>query len=222
MIRTEIRHSFERLALILDLRDISLHLSPGLEDNSNPLPRTRASVSENRMHILTAEWGRIVVAISQPKHDFAPAFLSIGPLATNPLALHAYAARPTRLVLGSADTGKSAAATTVVVLDIPSVYASVSKPTFDSLQTWVDGVSKLAEHAFTPVGDPPPNKDPNMIGNKFFLDSHYASPDSTTDKSAPRSPVGGQTVVEVVVTEGKHRFLLAREYRPTSNSLCTN
>jgi hypothetical protein len=95
---------------------------------------------------------------------------------------------------------------TTVNVDVPSIYASISKEQWDALQYWIDDLSQALERigaASKELSESRDSKNASMIGSRYFARSQRSS----TYDSSKSLEVGIKLLASVNVTE---RMVLCR------------
>jgi autophagy-related protein 2 len=227
-------------AVIIDLHGVSLTSGAKSEQKSavrisnaafSPSPAARLSGSAA---LVTADCQRVVFASSLLEEEIASVMLSLGSLSSmdetvsdssrfgsspsSPVTKSAAALPlPLRMLVSRIESenkpsssGHPTSNTVVVTIDVPSVYADVSKPLIDGLQLWADDVSQLVERIFGVAGDTDTEKaesrTPSLIGSRFFANSRRhgskSSEESSAGFSGPPADVPSESVIKIAVSEG--------------------
>ena len=217
-------------AIILDIHGLKLTTGTrGVHDHQfgtkiQPTHRTPGS-SDN--HVVTAEWRALLLSCSSAGAAIARCFCSIGPLSSGandgvPPSLDHIRflddAPPERRFAvikfsqnspSSQRQNSNRPPTFVIEVDIPSMCLSLSKSLFDSLQFWVDDVTRLSERTETQSGNEGhegSSRNPSLVGSRFFSSSKQGSVDvSTIDEITPKPLT--ESIVKVTLSEGENSLL---------------
>ncbi|KAJ7632689.1 hypothetical protein FB45DRAFT_913186 [Roridomyces roridus] len=217
MIRVQVRcpppsgHSVRSGALVLDIHDINVSLGSAPKKSKARFDSQHEADPLAVQPMLSAGFRRILVACCAAGEGKASAFLSVGPLGGSedtefPVLL------PKITLSKSAPRGSrdSGPATIALAVQIPSVYAHLSKPLFDSLQYLADDVAQLMENVFgsgNGGGEKVESRDGSLIGSRFFAKSRSGSGSGlSTGSDPPKS----QSVIKLEVTEAFVRVMLPR------------
>lgn len=165
----------------------------------------------------TIEIRRAVVAYSLVNASKASAVLSIGSISDNALGKPENLAHtsevpllPRLTVQSDAPTNdpsiSSQSSATTLTVNIPSVYACLSKPYFDGLQLWADDATQLLERLAAEGKETDSysfNRTPSMIGSRFFArrSGSGSSDTSAAFTASSRNPAKGELNVKLTVSE---------------------
>jgi autophagy-related protein 2 len=196
-------------------------------------PASRAQGLSGSVALLTADCQRVVFASSLLEEEIASVMLSLGSLSSMdetvpdssrfgsspsfPVTKSTALPLPLRMLVNRIESankpssGHPTSGTVVVTIDIPSVYADVSKPLLDGLQLWADDVSQLVERIFGVAGETTDteraeSRTPSLIGSRFFAKSRRYGSKSSVESSAglsgPPADMPSESVVKIAVSEG--------------------
>ncbi|KAJ2913449.1 hypothetical protein MD484_g6960, partial [Candolleomyces efflorescens] len=143
---------------------------------------------------------RIVLGCSTPMGESSMAILSIGSLTDGGVQQGPSLLPVISVLLPDADDNHLEDPKITVNIDIPSIYASVSKDQWDSLQYWIDDLSQAVERfgtASKELSDSRDSKNASMIGSRYFARSQRSS----TYDSNKTLEVGIKLLASVNVTE---------------------
>ncbi|KAF7294875.1 GP-PDE domain-containing protein [Mycena indigotica] len=182
-------------ALVVDFHDVH-----ATADSGSKKPVVRFVPTEPESSTLASiRTNRIVVASSLAGDTKAIAILSIGPLSSN----DAESPLLPCLSLSQPVNAKGP----IISLNVPSIYAHISKPQLDSLQYLVDDCSQLAERLSgknVEDSDTVKSMDTSIIGSRFFVKSRTGSGSAV---SADNRSDG--LLVKVGISEALVRIILA-------------
>ncbi|KAJ7063368.1 hypothetical protein C8F01DRAFT_1209678 [Mycena amicta] len=186
-------------ALIVDFHDVHVSAHPGEKPKTI---RFTASEPSRTTTLFSVHSKRIVVASSLAAETKAVAFCSMGPLVSGD------AEAP---LLPCVTFSKSPDSTPSLSIQIPSIYAHLSKSQLDGLQYLADDCAQLFErlsgNSATDELDTLQSKDTSMIGSRFFSKSRTGTSSGSGSRlSASNSSQG--FLVKLEVTEASLRILL--------------
>lgn len=214
--------------LIVDLHSICVTFGPA-SDSPHPRRSTRFNDVSDLPHtqswkpdgtpLASIEFGRIFLAKALPGGTKAVGLLSIGPLTSedpvtleekfgiSPTMSHESPLLPSIDIQSNPSPTVSRIVTTVLVVNVPSVHVTLSKPYLDSIQLWADDVAQWAERTF--VGENGVERsdrsgDPSLIGSRYFA-RRSASGSSTNSSDIgvdPAKKAKSELVVKLTVSEG--------------------
>lgn len=163
------------------------HHSPGSSDN----------------HLVSAEWQALLLSCCSAGAAIAQCFCSIGPLSSalndeappspehirfldDPFPQRRLAAvKCSRNSPSSQRQNSNRLLTFVVEADIPSMCLNLSKLLFDSLQFWIDDVTRLLETQSGNEAYEGSSRNPSLVGSRFFSSSKQGSVEASMGESSP-------------------------------------
>jgi autophagy-related protein 2 len=172
------------------------------------------------------ELGRVVVAYAFSGETKANMIVSVGPFPssqTSKLASSQFGTRPSSMETVSSapsrfpsiivsQTSRSRFSSdsprpfgTVVAVDVPCVYANLTKPLVDGLQLWADDMTQLLDRIFWEQSkdcdmDNPNSRNSSILGSRFFVKSRSGSGSETA--SSLNNDHVGETILKISVSEG--------------------
>lgn len=181
--------------------------------------------------LLSADWGRIIVAYAPVADAKASSILSLGPCVTDETKREGVqfgagtsshfqdpelSLRPQLAVIRSPSPSLAHSppvSALAITLDIPSVHVELSKPILDGLQLWADDVTQLMGVALSDSAvwesdtEKAASADPSLIGSRYFAQRTGSQVSGT--ESGGGSVSGGtqlasnnETAVKVTVSRG--------------------
>ena len=235
MIRIQLRcpspspHLQRSGAMILDIHGLRLTTGTGgihghqFDTEIQPTQRTPGS-SDNQL--VTAEWRALLLSCCSPGAAIAQCFCSIGPLSSAvndeapPSLDHirflddAPPERRFAVIKLSRNSpslqrqNSNRPPTFVVEADIPSMCLNLSKPLFDSLQFWIDDVTRLLETQSGNESHEGSSRNPSLVGSKFFSSSKQGSVEvSMGESSSNYTESLTESIVKVTLSEGEDTLL---------------
>jgi autophagy-related protein 2 len=216
-------------AIILDIHGLKLAIGTrGIHDYqfSTKIQPTHRTPGSSDNHAVTAEWRALLLSCSSAGAAIARCFCSIGPLSSTvddgalPSLDHIHflddappgrrftVIKLSRNSPSSQRQNRNRLPTFVIEVDIPSMCLSLSKPLFDSLQFWIDDVSRLIERTETQSGNEAhegSSRNPSLVGSRFFSSSKQGSVEVSIDESTPDYNKSlTESIVKVTISEGEN------------------
>ena len=209
---------------------------PGIKFADSPSAPSASHARKLSDHdaLLTAQCQRVVVAASLAGDATARVILSLGSLSSldeavpessrfgtdisSPVTKPITDALPLRIFLSQTKTAAEQSCsraptsnTLIVIVDVPSVHADISKPLLDGLQLWVDDVSQLVERTLGGVAEETDteraeSRTPSLIGSRFFAKSRRhgcrCSDETSNEFTGAHVDSPSETMVKIVLSEG--------------------
>jgi autophagy-related protein 2 len=213
-------------AMILDIHGLRLATGTrGIHDHqfdteTKPTHHTPGS-SDN--HLVIAEWQALMLSCCSAGAAIAQCFCSIGPLSSAlndeapPSLEHIHFLDDASLQRRSAvikcsrnspssqQQNSDRLLTFVVEADIPSMCLNLSKPLFDSLQFWIDDVTRLLETQSGNEAHEGSSRNPSLVGSRFFSSSKQGSVEVSMGESSPSFTESlTECIVKVTISEGEN------------------
>ncbi|KAI0306470.1 hypothetical protein B0F90DRAFT_1690173 [Multifurca ochricompacta] len=207
----------------LGVREVySRHQSSAKNESTTRNPSSRDN------HLLTVEWGALLLAYSSAGAAAARSFCSIGPLSSvadnkvassqdhihfldDALSITRSAFITLALNPPSSFRRNSKRPPRVVTeIQIPSMCLNISKTLFDGLQFWIDDLSRLLEQTLTGPSNglrENSSKNPSLVGSRFFSRSKQNSPDMTIDENSRSQTLSTESVIKVTISQASMRLL---------------
>ena len=204
-------------ALVIDLHDAAFCI--GSQKPSTRFATTIVPVTSST--VLTAECRRIVVASSSAQTDRAAAVLSVGSYILSSEALirprddralrdssfpDRHVARPHISVNKSRRSTPQTSEILVVIVDMPSAHAVLSKSLLDDLQYCADDATQFIERVFgkaSAEAEKVDSRDTSLIGSRYFAMSKRSDSDGASTVDGRRGSLSNETVVKMSISEGE-------------------
>ena len=213
-------------ALILDVHGLKLTTGAGgVQDNQfdTEIQPTHHTPGSTDNHMVIAEWRVLLLSCCSADATIAKCFCSIGSLSSAvndeaPPALdhirflddvpprRRYAViKLSRNSPSLQRQNSNRLPTFVIEADIPSMCLNLSKPLFDSLQFWIDDVTRLLEAQSSNEAHEGSSRNPSLVGSRFFSSSKQGSVEVSTGESLPNYNESlTESIVKVTISEGKN------------------
>jgi autophagy-related protein 2 len=82
---------------------------------------------------------------------------------------------------------------------------NLSKPLFDSLQFWIDDVTRLLETQSGSEAHEGSSRNPSIVGSRFFSNSKQGSVEVSTGESSPKYTESlTESIVKLTISEGEN------------------
>ncbi len=212
-------------AMVLDIHDLALTTRMHSHQFGTKTQLTPKTPGRSDNHLITVHWRSLLLACSSVGAAVAQGYCSIGPLSSavddrvSPSLDHirflddAAPERRFAVIKFSRNSPSSQRQSCnrspifVVEADIPSLCLNLSKPLFDSLQFWIDDVTRSLERIGTQSDHEThegSSRNPSLVGSRFFSSSKQGSVGASIDDSSPNcneSPT--ESIVKVTVSEGE-------------------
>lgn len=220
-------------AMILDVHGLKLTTGTGgVQDNQfdREIQPTYHAPGSSDNHMVIAEWRALLLSCCSAGTTIAQCFCSIGPLSSvvndeaQPALDHirflddAPPQRRFAVVKFSRNSPSSQGQNTnrlptfVIEADIPSMCMNLSKPLFDSLQFWIDDVTRLLENQSTDEVHEGPSRNPSLVGSRFFSSSKQGSVEVSIDESSTNYTGSlTESIVKVTISEASMRLLVPHQ-----------
>lgn len=213
-------------AMILDIHGLKLTTGTGrVQDNQfdTEIQPTHHTPGSSDNHMVIAEWRVLLLSCCSADATIAKCFCSIGSLSSAvndeaPPALdhirflddapprRRYAVvKLSRNSPSSQGQNSNRLPTFVIEADIPSMCLNISKPLFDSLQFWIDDVTRLLETQSNNEAHEGSSRNPSLVGSRFFSSSKQGSVEVSTGESLPNYNESlTESIVKVTISEGEN------------------
>jgi len=213
-------------SMILDIHGLKLTTGTReIHDHqfATKIQPTHRTLGSSDNHLVTAEWRALLLSCSSAGAAIAQCFCSIGPLSSAvndgapPSLDHIHFlddAPPERRFAviklsrnspSSQRQNSNRLPTFVIEADIPSMCLNLSKPLFDSLQFWIDDVTRLLERTETQSGNEGSSRNPSLVGSRFFSSSKQGSVEVSIDESSPNHNESlTESIIKVTISEGEN------------------
>ncbi|KAH9063334.1 hypothetical protein EDB87DRAFT_1603168 [Lactarius vividus] len=231
-------------AVILDIHGLTLTTgNGGTHDHQfgTKVQSTHRTPGSSDNHLATAEWRALLLSCSSAGAAIAQCFCSIGPLSSAvndgappsldhirflddaPLGSRSAVIKLSRNSPSSQRQNSNHLPTFVIEADIPSMCLSLSKPLFDSLQFWVDDVTRSLERTETQSGNgthEESSRNPSLVGSRFFSSSKQGSVEMSLDEGSPNYNESlTESIVKVTISEASVRLLVPHQIEGTPPSV---
>jgi autophagy-related protein 2 len=213
-------------AMILDIHGLKLTTGTGgAQDNQfdTTIQPTYHTPGSSDNHMIIAEWRALLLSCCPAGATIAQCFCSIGPLSSAvndeappaldhirflddaPSQRRFAVVKFNRNLPSSQGQNSNRLPTFVIEADIPSMCLNLSKPLFDSLQFWIDDVTRLLETQSGSEAHEGSSRNPSIVGSRFFSNSKQGSVEVSTGESSPKYTESlTESIVKLTISEGEN------------------